>query len=172
MRRECQGRFPRHHGLAIPTCITTRASRTCRDACRDHLLAVSLEVGGGENVSGIPSACATRNFTYLVRGPCHIFMNRQLLIQTKTLERYCTNLVHICFRYARIKLTIFEWKPYHILLACIYHEKKTISGIILDMGLANERKCYIVTSSLLCWAQAKNDLWKYTREVLVDTELI
>ena len=25
----------------------------------------------GENLPGIPGACATRNFTYLVRGPCH-----------------------------------------------------------------------------------------------------
>ena len=29
----------------------------------------SLTHGGGENVPGIPGACATRNFTYLVRGP-------------------------------------------------------------------------------------------------------
>ena len=29
----------------------------------------SFEVGGGENVPGIPCACETRNFTYLVRGP-------------------------------------------------------------------------------------------------------
>ena len=29
---------------------------------------LSFEVGGGENVPGIPGACATRNFTYLVRG--------------------------------------------------------------------------------------------------------
>ena len=36
MRRECRERFPRHHGLAIPTCITARALRTCRDACRDR----------------------------------------------------------------------------------------------------------------------------------------
>ena len=28
--------FSRHLGLAIPTCITTRASRRCRDACRDR----------------------------------------------------------------------------------------------------------------------------------------
>ena len=47
-----------HHG----TCVTC-------DACRDRYVAVSFEGGGGENVSGIPSACATRNFTYLVRGP-------------------------------------------------------------------------------------------------------
>ena len=36
MLRECRKRFPRHCGLAIPTCITARASRTCRDACRDR----------------------------------------------------------------------------------------------------------------------------------------
>ena len=33
----------------------------------------SLTRGGGENVPGIPGACATRNFSYLVRDPwrCH-----------------------------------------------------------------------------------------------------
>ena len=30
------GTFSRHRGLAIPPCIATRASRTCRDACRDR----------------------------------------------------------------------------------------------------------------------------------------
>ena len=30
---------------------------------------VSFEDGGGEKVSGIPGACATRDFTYLLRGP-------------------------------------------------------------------------------------------------------
>ena len=51
-RRECRKRFPRQRGLAIPTCITARASRTCHDACRDRQLAVSIEVAGGENVPG------------------------------------------------------------------------------------------------------------------------
>ena len=36
--RECRERFPRHHGIAIPTCITARAWRTCRDVCRDRQL--------------------------------------------------------------------------------------------------------------------------------------
>ena len=49
MRRECRERFPRHRGLAIPTCIAARA-------CRDRKLPVSFEVGGGENVPGIPVA--------------------------------------------------------------------------------------------------------------------
>ena len=48
LRRECRKRFPRHHGLAIPTCITARAWRTCRDTCRDRLRAVSFEVGDGK----------------------------------------------------------------------------------------------------------------------------
>ena len=46
MRRECRVRFPRHRGLAIPTCITACAWRTCRDACCDR-----SEVGGGEKRS-------------------------------------------------------------------------------------------------------------------------
>ena len=55
--------------LPIPTYITARAWCTCRDACRNHYLAVSLEVGGGENVPSMPGARATRNAVYLVRTP-------------------------------------------------------------------------------------------------------
>ena len=36
----------------------------------------TLTRGGGENVPGIPDACATRNFTYLARGPFS-FMKRE-----------------------------------------------------------------------------------------------
>ena len=61
--------FSRSRGLAIPTCIMAHAWRKCRDACRDRHRAVCFEVGGEENVPGIPGACATRNFTYLVRDP-------------------------------------------------------------------------------------------------------
>ena len=57
-----------NHQLAIPACITARASRTCPDACRDRLTR-----GGGENVPGIPGACATRKVTYLARGPWRRF---------------------------------------------------------------------------------------------------
>ena len=63
MHRESQERIPRHRSLAIQTCITARASRMRRDAYRNRLLAISLEVIGGENVPGIPGACATSNFT-------------------------------------------------------------------------------------------------------------
>ena len=38
MRRECRKSVPLHRGLEIPTCITARAWRTCRDACLDRQL--------------------------------------------------------------------------------------------------------------------------------------
>ena len=70
MRRECRWeRFPRHRfqrkplvsdpGMHHGTCVTHVPW------CMSGL----LTRGGGENVPGIPGACATRNFTYLVRGP-------------------------------------------------------------------------------------------------------
>ena len=61
--------FPRHRGIAIPTCTTASASRTCCDACRDCKRVVSFEFGGRENAPGIPGACETRKFRCLVRGP-------------------------------------------------------------------------------------------------------
>ena len=71
MRRECRERFPldrlqkkplvsdpgMHHG----TCVT-------------HVpwcMSGSLTQGGEENVPGIPGTRATRNLTYLARGPSH-----------------------------------------------------------------------------------------------------
>ena len=68
MRRESRERYLRHRlqrislvsdpGMHHGTCVT-------------HVpwcMSVSLSRGGGENVSGIPRARATRNFAYLVRG--------------------------------------------------------------------------------------------------------
>ena len=39
----------------------------------------SLTRGGKENVPGIPGACVTCNFAYLVRGPCLTSINENLL---------------------------------------------------------------------------------------------
>ena len=65
----CRERFPRHRlqrkplvsdpGMHHGTCVT-------------HVpwcMSGSLSRDDGENVPGIPGACATRNFAYLVRGP-------------------------------------------------------------------------------------------------------
>ena len=65
MRRECRERFQvsdpnMHHG----TCVTHVPW-----FMPGSLTSGFLWVGGGENFAGIPGACATRLFTYLVRGP-------------------------------------------------------------------------------------------------------
>ena len=70
MRWECRERFPRHRlqrkplvsdpGMHHGTCVTHVP--WCESG--------SLTRGDGENAPGIPGACATRNFAYLVRGPC------------------------------------------------------------------------------------------------------
>ena len=44
--------------------------------CVTHVLwcmSGSLTLGGGEKIPGIPGACSTLNFTYMARGPWHIF---------------------------------------------------------------------------------------------------
>ena len=50
-------------GYRIPTCV-----RHIRHT-RAVMQAVSFDAGCGENVPGIPGACATRNFTCMSRGP-------------------------------------------------------------------------------------------------------
>ena len=59
--------FKGNRWLAIPACAT-------------HLpwcMSGSLTRGSGENVPGIPGACATLNFPYLVRGPWLLMRNIQ-----------------------------------------------------------------------------------------------
>ena len=68
MRRECWERFPRHLRLAISTCIMAGDARAVMHAGIANWR-FPLKSVVGENVPGIPSACSTRNFTYLVRGP-------------------------------------------------------------------------------------------------------
>ena len=69
MRRECRERFSRHRFQSKPL---VNDPGMHHDTCVTHVswcMSGSLIRGGGENVRGIPGACATRNFTYLARGP-------------------------------------------------------------------------------------------------------
>ena len=63
----------RHRELAITTCITTRASRTCRDAYRDHYLAVPFSSQWRGKRFRHSRRISTRNFAYLVRGPWKLY---------------------------------------------------------------------------------------------------
>ena len=69
MRRECRERFPRHRLQREPP---VSDPGTHHGTCVKHepwCMSGSLTRGGGENVPGIRGACATRNITYLIRGP-------------------------------------------------------------------------------------------------------
>ena len=69
MRRECRERFPRHRFQRKPLVSDPGMHH---GTCVKHVpwcMSESLTDGGWENVPGIPGACATRNFAYLVRGP-------------------------------------------------------------------------------------------------------
>ena len=69
MRRECRARFPRHRLQRRPLVCDPGMHH---DTCVTHVswcMSGSLTRGGGENVPGIPGACAIRNVTYLARGP-------------------------------------------------------------------------------------------------------
>ena len=53
--RGMPGTFPRHRGLAIPTCITARAWRTCRDACWDASQGFPLKLVAGKPFPVFPA---------------------------------------------------------------------------------------------------------------------
>ena len=69
MRRECRERFPCHRFQRKPLVSDPDMHH---GTCATHVpwcMSGLLTRGGGESVPGIPGACATRNFTYLARGP-------------------------------------------------------------------------------------------------------
>ena len=89
---------------------------TCR-------LPESLTYGGGENVPGIPGACANRNFAYLARGPWF-----QVMTYCQTAPRYHLN--HCWFvirRSPKIKNTVnaLENNQYNAFKNCAFKIQPT-----------------------------------------------
>ena len=67
MRREYRERFPRYR---LKRKLLVSKPGVQHETCVTHVpwcMSGSLIRCGGENVSGIPGACAARNFAYLVR---------------------------------------------------------------------------------------------------------
>ena len=78
---ECREGFPSHQlqrqALVSDPCMQNGTCVTHVPWC----MSGSLTHGGGENVPGIPGACAARNFTYLAR--CPWIDNIAITIQSK-----------------------------------------------------------------------------------------
>ena len=75
----------------------------------------SLTHGGGQNVPGIPGACATHNFTYLVRGPRGRMTD---LILYLDLLNECTELPHVNIMTTHL-LQAGSSKIWSIIISCI-----------------------------------------------------
>ena len=69
MHRECRERFPRHRGLAIPTCNTARASRTCRDACLGQWAVQLNRYGNNDPITQFHISCRIFKFVHSVESP-------------------------------------------------------------------------------------------------------
>ena len=101
MRRECRERFPRHRRWAIPTCITARASRTCRDACRDRQLSVSFEIGDGGKRSR--HSRRMRNLQFYVSG------KRPMRISITIAGLLCGYCLHLLPLWIWVKWVMFRY---------------------------------------------------------------
>ena len=77
MRRECRERFPRHRLQWKPLVNDPDMHHGTWVTHVPWCMSGPLTRGGEENVPGISGACATRNFTYLVRGPFQMQSVRQ-----------------------------------------------------------------------------------------------
>ena len=96
MRRECRERFYRHRLQRKPLISDPDMHHL---TCVTHVpwcMSGSLTRGGGEDVPGIPGACATRYFTYLVRGPLqmHITDNSPVNVKGRSLG-FINHIFHI-----------------------------------------------------------------------------
>ena len=92
MRREYQERFPRYRLQRKPLLISDPIMH--HGTCVTHVpwcMSGSLSHGGGENVLGIPSTCATRNFNNLTRGPWSSYI-KKFVVFTSNIFLY--NLHH------------------------------------------------------------------------------
>ena len=93
MCRECRERFPHHQHQRKPLVSDPGMHH---GTCVTHVpwcMSGSLNPGGRENVPGIPGACTTRNFMYLVRDP----YNNTMLWHRKAIK-LCKHFIIKCYK--------------------------------------------------------------------------
>ena len=130
MRRE---RFSRHQLQRKPL---VNDPGMHRGTCVTHVpwcMSGSLTYGGGENVPGIPGACVTRNFTYLVRGPWAEEISWDLIL--RWISKGCPQLLQSTLVFNRLLRTemnkcsqiLVMFLSYHNMSWC--HQLKHISNL-------------------------------------------
>ena len=125
MHRECRERFPCHRFQRKPVVSDPGMHH---GTCVTHVpwyMSGSLTRGDGENVPGIPGACTTRNFTYLVRSPWKILYMQlvkykpiTILFHTALIDRKIFTIYGCFFN----KLKYF-WISICIMCRCIHYSR-------------------------------------------------
>ena len=103
----------------------------------------SLTCGGGENVPGIPCACATRNFTYLVRGPLqrspHGLPHGARFTACNPPNNYGNAYMYLhAVWYMRADMSHVESHAYTI------QSHSFLSGIVIAIDVAANHRCIVL----------------------------
>ena len=144
MHRECRERFPRNRLQRKPLFSD---SGMHRGTCGTHVpwyMSGSLTHGSGENVPCIPGECATRNFTYMTRGPwlpcCQI---------SKVIISYHIVLYRIVsYRIISYHIIIISYHiiSYHIIS---YHIILTPDLVVRDIARLYDKTSYLISKWIL-----------------------
>ena len=138
MHRECRERFPRHRFQRKPLVSDPGMNHGARLMHVPWCMSGSLTSGGGENVPGIPGACATRNFAYLVKGPWSFFSTTIRLNRMSPEQNDCHFAVCI-FKW----LLVFRFN-FYLPLRLRANSKKNIILVRLHITVNINWICYSI----------------------------
>ena len=130
MRREWRERFPRYRLQRKPLVSDLDMNH---GTCVTHVpwcMSGSLTQVSGENLPGILGACATRNFTYLVRGPWNLHHIYSICHRIK--PNYCGWIYASCL----CSLSSTTWLQHrHLIITVTLQERHAIAKHRLPDGL-------------------------------------
>ena len=100
--------FKGNRWLAIPACITARAWRTCRDACRDRLPVVTGKTFPAFPAHAHPQICVSGKRPMKHSRVCET--NLHACVWEVKIEQHCTTVVtQVLFQFTGVKQCIFHW---------------------------------------------------------------
>ena len=155
MRRECRENFPNQgQWKAIVSDPSMHHGR-----CMTHVpwcMSKSLTCGGGENVPGIPSACAKLNFTYLVRGPWRLLCSMPTYKVLPFCGIGCTYRRSACIAFSPDRDLVRVWLVLHeVSVVCeLWLGVRYLVSLCMNRLVPKKRRHYFVTTSITGWAQA------------------
>ena len=107
-----------------------------------------LKSAAGENVPGIPGACATCNFTYLVRGPWHKATENYIQLLCFGFLQGCHFFPMILFIYFTDNRTAWSHTNHRVHFTKIENLLYHINGLMQDCGISSASAIETLVSSM------------------------